>query len=143
MIGLDTSFLVALAITEHTHHSRTQAMLRRDIIEAGEILAVTPDVLGEYIHATTDPRRFRTPVTMAAALSDAQFWWQATHTTQVFPTKEAVTLALEWMIRHQLGRKRIIDTMLAATLHMAGARKLLTLNPDDCRVFGVFELLVP
>ncbi len=42
-----------------------------------------------------------------------------------------------------LGRKRILDTQLAATLHRHGVRRLLTSNPDDFRVFGVFELIVP
>jgi hypothetical protein len=33
--------------------------------------------------------------------------------------------------------------LLAATLHRHGVRRLLTSNPDDFRVFGVFELIVP
>jgi hypothetical protein len=49
----------------------------------------------------------------------------------------------EWMRTYQLGRKRILDTMLAANLHVAGVRRLFTSNPDDFRVFGTFELLVP
>lgn len=58
-------------------------------------------------------------------------------------TPQAMELYFEWMTRHQLGRKRILDTILAATLHVADVRRLFTLNPADFRVFGVFELLVP
>ena len=54
-----------------------------------------------------------------------------------------MSLFFDWMLRYQLGRKRILDTMLAATLHTAGVRRFFTSNPDDFRVFGVFELLVP
>ncbi|MFN0066337.1 MAG: hypothetical protein ACKVYV_01755 [Limisphaerales bacterium] len=50
---------------------------------------------------------------------------------------------LRWLRQHHLGRKRILDTQLAATLHRRGVRRLITSNPDDFRVFGVFELLVP
>ncbi|HMJ89218.1 MAG TPA: hypothetical protein VK530_05355 [Candidatus Acidoferrum sp.] len=47
------------------------------------------------------------------------------------------------MNRFQLGRKRILDTQLAAILHTAGVHRLFTSNPRDFEVFGVFELLVP
>ncbi|MBL8304604.1 MAG: hypothetical protein JNM26_17780 [Ideonella sp.] len=49
---------------------------------------------------------------------------------------------LDWMRRHQLGRKRILDPQLAAVLWSAGVRTVLTLNPADFQVFG-FQLLVP
>ena len=49
---------------------------------------------------------------------------------------------LEWLQRHQLGRKRILDTQLAATLWSAGIQRLVTSNPADFRLVG-FEALVP
>jgi hypothetical protein len=54
-----------------------------------------------------------------------------------------VRLCLRWLRERHLGRKRILDTQLAATLHRHGVRRLLASNPDDFRVFGVFELVVP
>jgi hypothetical protein len=47
------------------------------------------------------------------------------------------------MRQHQLGRKRILDTQLAATLWQADVRRLLTSNPADFQIFGGFELLAP
>ena len=67
MIGLDTSFLVALAISEHPRHNQAQDVLRTEVVEAEETLAVTPQVLAEYMHAVTDPRRFRVPISMGCA----------------------------------------------------------------------------
>jgi predicted nucleic acid-binding protein len=46
---------------------------------------------------------------------------------------------LEAMAKHQLGRKRVLDTMLAATYRSAGITSLLTLNGDDFTVFGEFS----
>jgi hypothetical protein len=46
------------------------------------------------------------------------------------------------MVEFQLGRKRILDTQYAALLHAHGVRRLLTNNPDDFRVFGVFEIVM-
>ena len=141
MIGLDTSFLVALSIAEHTDHVRAHTLFRATATD--ELFALTPDVLAEFIHAVTDPCRFPQPFSMPAALDDARAWWTARNVHRLAGTTESVTLCLEWMERHQLGRKRILDTMLAATLYSAGVRRLFTLNAEDFRVFGVFELLVP
>ncbi len=44
--------------------------------------------------------------------------------------------------RFQLGRKRILDTQLAATLWSAGIQRLVTSNPADFKLLG-FETLVP
>jgi len=141
MIGSDTSFLVALSITEHLTHLRAHALLRQH--RSNELLALTPEVLAEFIHAVTDPRRFENAFSIGSALADARAWWNAEDVQRLLPTPDSVSLCLDWLTRHQLGRKRILDTMLAATLHTAGVRRIFTSNPDDFRIFGVFELLVP
>jgi hypothetical protein len=50
---------------------------------------------------------------------------------------------LRWILQFNLGRKRILDTHLAAVLHIAGVRRLLTSNSADFTVFGVLETVVP
>ena len=59
------------------------------------------------------------------------------------PSAESVRQTLRWMREFRLGRKRILDTHLAAVLYVAGVRRLLTSNPDDFAVFGVLETLTP
>lgn len=59
------------------------------------------------------------------------------------PASEASAQTMRWMRQFALGPKRILDTHLAAVLHGAGVRRLLTSNPDDFAVFGVFELIKP
>ena len=142
MTGLDTNILVALVVKEHEFHERATATLNWEISQ-GETFAVTPAVLAEFIHAVTDARRVERPLDMAQALADAHYWWTGLQTRPTFPTQESTVLCLDWMQRHRLGRKRILDTMLAATLYTAGVRRIFTANPDDFRVFGVFDLLVP
>jgi hypothetical protein len=50
---------------------------------------------------------------------------------------------LHWMRQFSLGRKRILDTHLAAILYTSGVRRLLTANPSDFTVFGVLEIITP
>jgi hypothetical protein len=41
-------------------------------------------------------------------------WWNAAETTPVFPTNDSVQLFTQWMQEFSIGRKRILDTMLAS-----------------------------
>ena len=48
---------------------------------------------------------------------------------------------LAWLTRHQLGRKRLLDTLLAATFQNAGVKHLITNNERDFKVLGCFKIL--
>jgi len=136
MIGADTTFLVQLELVELSAHQAAHALLRREVLQPQVPLALAPQVLAEFIHVVTDPRRFQKPLTTAEALAKARFWWNAAEVQPVFPSTESTVLFLDWMQRHQLGRKRILDTQLAAILWTSGVRQLLTANPGDFQIFG-------
>ena len=138
--GIDSSFLIALEIREHEQHRLAHELVDR-CITAGNRFALTPEILAEFIHVACDPRRFVQPLLLSEALRVARDWWEAAETEQLHTDAASVAVFFDWMTCHRLGRKRILDTMLAATLHEAGVKSLLTLNPDDFRIFGCFELL--
>ena len=142
MIGADTTFLVQLELIELPAHKAAHELLQREILQPQVPLALAPQVLAEFIHVVTDPRRFQKPLTADEAACRARFWWNAAEVQHVFPTDDATILFLDWMQRHQLGRKRILDTQLAAILWTAGVRHILTANPADFHIFG-FHLLTP
>lgn len=142
MIGADTTFLVQLELVELPAHKAAHELLQREILQPQVPLALAPQVLAEFIHVVTDPRRFQKPLTAEEAVAKARFWWNATEVQHVFPTNESAVLFLDWMQRHQLGRKRILDTQLAASLWTAGVRQIITANPADFQILG-FQLLTP
>jgi predicted nucleic acid-binding protein len=143
MIGVDTTFLIHLEIQETPEHLRAREILQRQVLETGESLALVPQVLAEFIHVVTDPKRFQRPLTIEQALEKARFWWNAREVTHVYPTAESTALFLHWLSIHALGRKRLLDTQFAATLWTAGVRRILTSNARDFSIFGVFDLIVP
>ena len=138
--GLDTSFLVAVEILEHPRHGEARATLRK-LLADGDRFALAPQVLAEFVHAVTDPRRFQTPLPMEVALQHSARWWNSAEVDPATPTNEALAFFHEWMRQHQLGRKRVLDTLLAATYRSAGVTSLLTLNARDFTVFGGFTCL--
>jgi predicted nucleic acid-binding protein len=140
--GLDTGFLVAAEMVEHTEHVAARQTIAR-LITASDEIAIAPQVLAEFIHLATDPRRFAQPLDLNTSRQIAEQWWTASETIQVFPNDGAVHQFLAWLQQFSLGRKRLLDTLLAATYRQAGIRSLLTTNQADFMVFGVFTCIVP
>jgi hypothetical protein len=80
---------------------------------------------------------------MEQALSKASFWWNAREVRHVYPTAESTALFLEWVSKFHLGRKRLLDTQLAADLWTAGVRRIFTSNARDFAIFSGFEIISP
>jgi predicted nucleic acid-binding protein len=140
--GLDTTFLVQADVEQHPGH--LAARIKRDeMLDAGDRLVLVPQVLAEFVHVVTDPRRFASPLSMPQALERAELWWDAQEVKHLFPTTEAFRLMLDWLRQHHLGRKRILDTQLAATLFSQGITSIVSSNARDYRVFGCFEVVEP
>ncbi|HUP22599.1 MAG TPA: type II toxin-antitoxin system VapC family toxin [Thermoanaerobaculia bacterium] len=140
MIGVDTSFLVGLAVQEHPDHQRCWALFEREIVGGEATMAMTPQVLAEFCHIVTDERRFERPLAMHEALELCEQWWNARECRPVAVDAEAGALFLTWMHQHRLGRKRLLDTLLAATYHRAGIERLATTDWRDFARYGVFEV---
>jgi predicted nucleic acid-binding protein len=140
--GLDTGFLVAAELLEHTDHVAARDNVTR-LTAAGDLLAIAPQVLAEFMHIATDPRRFTKPLDMMTAHRVAEQWWTAKEVVHVFPDSAATRQFVDWLKQFSLGRKRLLDTLLAATYHQAGIDSVLTTNPADFTVFGVFTCIIP
>jgi predicted nucleic acid-binding protein len=140
--GLDTGFLVAAEVREHAEHAAARDTLEK-LLAQGDRIAIAPQVLAEFIHIVTDPRRFTEPLDMNAARGIAEKWWTAGEVVQTFPDDAAVRQFLTWLHQFSLGRKRLLDTLLGATYQQAGVQSLLTTNESDFRIFGVFTCIAP
>lgn len=142
MIGIDTSFLVAWVIPEHPEHAACRR-LADQAVRQGRVLGLTPGILAEFIHVVTDPRRFAKPLDMTQATAIARFWADAAEVTILPQSQELADLWCDWLQLHCLGRKRLLDTLIAATWHHAGITEVFTLNPADFEVFDAFTFLPP
>jgi predicted nucleic acid-binding protein len=138
--GIDTDFLVAAEIIDHPFHQQADTLLRK-LLADGHDFAIAPQTLAEFIHVVTDARRFPQPLTSTAAIQKAEDWWLAQEVLHVFPGEASVTDFIAWLRRHQLGRKRLLDTLLAATFRGAGVTHIITNNARDFERLGDFEIV--
>lgn len=140
--GLDAGFLVAAEVAEHAEHSAVRRTLSA-LLTAGDRLAIVPQVIAEFIHVVTNTRRFTQPLSMQEACQIAEQWWTAREVEHVFPDAAATRQFLIWLRQFSLGRKRLLDTLLAATYQQAGIRSLLTTNAGDFAALGDFNCITP
>ena len=140
--GFDTTFLVAAEVSGHNNHVASRSRLSA-LRSAGDDFAIAPQVLAEFVHVVTDAGRFSSPLSMDAALSRAETWWTSGEVRQVVPDAITMVEFFAWMRQYRLGRKRILDTLLAATYKTAGIASVLTINADDFAVFGHFQIVEP
>ncbi len=142
MTGLDCNILVQLALADHPVNAATVAVVQAEV-QKGNRLVFPSLVINEFLHVVTDARRFSPPLTMTEALDWVETFLTNPSVGLLEPTPESLRQTLRWIRQFNLGRKRILDTHLAAVFHTAGVRRLLTSNPGDFTVFGVLEIITP
>lgn len=138
--AVDTDFVVAIEIRDHVFHQTADKLLTM-LLEGGHEIAVAPQTLAEFAHVATDPRRLKEPLTMGDALERAERWWHAREVVRLLPDDGAVSFWLQVMREHRLGRKRILDTMLAALCFSRQIPKIISNNEADFRCFGFLEVV--
>ena len=123
------------------HHAAARRLLEREVRQGGARLGLTPQVLHEFLHVVTDAGRFPAPLSLDRAREIAAELWDAVEVQRILPSGSVVHRTLDLMGR--LGRKRILDTALAATLEAARVRRLATFNGADFAVFPFLEVVAP
>ena len=136
--GLDTSFLVAVEVACHQDHEVARRVIQ-SLRQKDDRFALAPQVLAEFIHIVTDPRRFSSPLTIDLALRRAETWWNSKGVDWALPDESTVAWFFSAMAKGHLGRKRLLDTLLAGTFRTAGIHSILTLNSTDFGIFDEFE----
>jgi predicted nucleic acid-binding protein len=141
--GIDANVLIYSAIESMPEHRRVLAFFDRRVLTGELTCAITFPVLLEFLHITTDPRRFSQPLTLAESLAIAEQYWNASNWRQILPQPGTGTRAISLMRRHHLGRNRLLDTYFAATLLDNGITSLITCDTKHFQVFRELSLLDP
>ena len=131
----------AVSLQEHPRYPQSRQWLA-EAERNHDRLALAPQVLTEAIHVMSDAKRYTRPVPSRAAVRFAQQWWDHPGVTRVYPNQQSVALFFQWMTQHRLGRKRLLDTQLAATYWTAGVRRIVSSDVTGFTRFG-FEVLDP
>ena len=142
--AIDTNILVYLAASDVPQHAKSRRAIEEFLSRSRENrIAVSDDVLFEFVHVVTDPKRLKSPLTMVAALDWAEALWSGRETQPLLPSPETFTRTMALLRKHGLSRKRIRDTALAAVLEENGVREIWTANAGDFQVFPFLKAIDP
>ncbi len=136
--AVDTNVLIYAHLASFPEHARAKQYLQTLLSDPESVLVVTPIILHELVHVVTDGRRFDEPVKIEEAIALARLYLNRTNVECLDVGASSLERALALMERYALGRKRIADTLLVATLLDHGVNELVTCNESD---FAVFEEL--
>lgn len=142
-VGVDTNVLIRAHVPGLEGHGEARAWLMEQLAQPDVTLVVTPLVLHELIHVITDGRRFDPPVPMSEALAIARAYVGRTNVECLAADEPSLLTALDLLGRYRLGRKRIADTLLAATLLTHGVHRLATYNTSDFELFDGLTVAEP
>jgi len=142
-IGLDTNVLVYAHLAGSPQHEAVRRFLRRRLESRSVTLVISPLVLHEFVHVVTDPRRFDPPVAMSEAIALSRRYLGRSNVECLAVDEGAMVLALELLDREGLGRKRVADALLAATLLSHGVERLASCNSRDFEIFEGLEIIDP
>lgn len=141
--GIDTNVLIYAQFAHFAEHGAVRRFLLEELRTADRELVLSPLVLAEFVHVVTDARRFSPPLTMGEACATSRVWLGHSNVTIVDADETVWLDVLERLERHGLGRKRVADTLFAATLFRHGVRQVITCNPRDFMVFPELQVIDP
>lgn len=140
MIGIDTTFLIDLEISDSPRHEGAMKLFQQWRSEKHSVLAIFNQTFLEFQHVVTDSRRFNSPLTMKQAVERTWFWLDQERVKIIYPNDDSLKRAQIWLSMYNLGRKRIQDTHLAAAYAESGVSTIWTANPADFEIFETFDL---
>lgn len=141
MTGIDTTFLIDLEIKESPRHERAVEIFNKWREEKNSFLVIYSNVFNEFLHVITDAKRFVNPVPMEIAIERCWYWIDHQRVKVVYSSDDSLKRQLLWMSMHELGRKRINDTTMAAVYAQEGVSKIITANPADFEILKTFEVI--
>lgn len=142
-IAVDTNILIYAQMARFPEHERARSWIYHQLEQADVTLVTTPLILSEMVHVITDPRRFEPPVPVREAIEIARNWIGRSNVECLAVDEEAASLSFDLIDRHGLGRNRLADTMLVATMLVHEVALLATRNTQDFSIFSQLRLIDP
>ena len=142
IVAVDTDVLVNWLMKGAPRHAAARRFVD-EAIENNDQLGIAAQTMHELIHICTDARRFEKPLSTDEAIDYSRKLWDGGGVVRLAPSSAVFHRTLDLLSTLKLGRKRILDTVLAATLEASGIEILATFNAKDFEIFNFLEVVVP
>ena len=142
MVLLDTNVLLYTLAEGSPFHVAARALYQQ--ITMGAVRAcVTPQVLCEFLAASTDAHRFQPALTTERAIQELLVFWEAHSLHKIFPTPTTFGRAVTLIRQHRVSRQHVFDAFLVATMLEHGIETIYTVNTKDFVMFKEIRVINP
>ena len=140
MSFVDTNVLVYSTAAGAPFHAQARAALAR--LASDGPIAISRQILREYLAVTTRPQVWAKALTLTEAIADsASFSRRFTMLEDGLPVWERFILLSQ---QFSFGGRQVHDANIVATMLAHGETRLLTFNEADFRRFSsVIEIIIP
>jgi predicted nucleic acid-binding protein len=137
---VDTNVLVYATARSAPFRDRSRAALSG--LATGELLAISRQILREYIAVMTRPQTWGRALTLAEATTDTVAFARRFSVLEDGPPVWDQLMQLSR--RYSFGGRQVHDANVVATMLAYGERRLLTFNEGDFRRFSpLIEVVTP
>ena len=98
--GVDAHALIYSAVESMPEHKAVLAFFERQVLTGELVCAVSFPILWEFIHVTTDPKRFKSPRALEESLDFAGQYWNAEGWSRLLPKASTGERALAMLRQH-------------------------------------------
>lgn len=140
---MDANVLIYSAIKSMPQHKTVRSFFQGRVLTGQLTCAVSFTVLLEFLHVTTDSKRFDFPLTMEESIEIVQNYWNASNWKRLLPAVTTGNRTLDLLQKHRLGRKRLLDAYLVAMLIDNHVNTLITCDRTDFGIFDELDLIDP
>ena len=141
--GVDANVLIYASVESMPEHRQVYEFMQAHVIGGELTCALTFPVILEFIHITTDARRFKLPLSMEESIQIAEQYWTAADWLQLFPKATTGSRSFDLLSKHKLGRNRLLDTSFAATLLDNDVVSVITADAGDFAPFDELQIINP
>ena len=136
MIAVDTNILVYAHRADAEWHLPAERAVR-GLAEGAEAWAIPWPCVHEFLAITTNPRIFKTPTPLKAALEQVEAWFEAPSLVHLAETAGYWDVLRPLLTQARLSGPRVHDARIAALCMAHSVRELWTADRD----FSLFPAL--
>ena len=126
-VFIDSNILVSYLIYEHPHHEKAAVVVHR-LLDDGDVLVLSPQVIGEAYAISTSSKRVEKPLSLEQFQTMVLSFLSDSAVDFVSPGIHAMRLALETGVKTNAISYKIFDLILYGTMLEHGITKIATIN---------------
>jgi predicted nucleic acid-binding protein len=140
MVFIDTNVLVSYWVISHPFHDRA-VRLMDSLLDNDELLALSPQIIGEAYVTMTSPTKLQSPFTPNRFLQFTESLLGDPAVIFLAPSEPAIKYAVTAAVKKSVTSAKIFDLLIYGTMREHSIKRLATFNEKDFEGLEEIEIV--